>query len=72
MFGYMYGTCTVFSPTCSDQVKTNLPQLRNFDPTRSAAASFRAFETDVLRQTCLDKANTYVYIYIYIYTHVII
>ena len=24
MFGYMYGTCTLFFPTCSDQVQTNL------------------------------------------------
>ena len=27
MFGYMYGTCTFFSPTCSDQVQINLPYI---------------------------------------------
>ena len=26
MFGYMYGTCTFFFVTCSDEVHTNLPE----------------------------------------------
>ena len=27
VFGYMYGTCTFFFPTCADQVQINLPYL---------------------------------------------
>ena len=36
IFGYMYGTCTFFFPTCSDQVQTKLALGK--DPAEKATA----------------------------------
>ena len=44
MFGYVYGTCTFVPPTCSDQVKINLPCLISIvivSSSRSSSSSSR-------------------------------
>ena len=47
MFGYMYGTCTFFAPTCSDQVHINLP-YRQTDTCRIKLI-FRVHPLGILR-----------------------
>ena len=68
MFGYMYGTCTLFVSTCSDQVKINPPHTHSHTgDSRSIYLSISIYL--YLSLSLYFSLSLYIHIYIYIFIY---